>query len=59
MEMKTRRRWGLGLKMTIFAAILVIVTTVIFASVVINRETNMINREILSKGMSIGSAFTG
>ena len=57
--MKTRRRWGLGLKMTIFAAILVIVTTVIFASFVINRETNMINREILSKGMSIGSAFYG
>ncbi len=57
--MKIRSGFGLGLKMTLFAAILVIVTTVIFASVVINRETNMINREILSKGMSIGSAFYG
>ncbi len=52
-------RVGLQLKISIFVTALVILTSVVFALFAIYRETEMINKEIINKGMSLGSALYG
>ncbi len=57
--MMNKVRFGLQLKISMFVALVVIITSVVFTYFVLEKETKMISREIINKGMSIGSAFYG
>lgn len=57
--MTNKIRLGLQLKISVFVALVVILTSAVFAYFVIDKETKMISKEIINKGMSIGSAFYG
>ena len=50
---------GIRIKISLFVTILIIVTSVVFSVFVINKQTEIIRKEIINKGMSIGSAFYG
>ncbi|PKM81650.1 MAG: hypothetical protein CVU89_07800 [Firmicutes bacterium HGW-Firmicutes-14] len=57
--MAKKVKMSLRLKIALFAVVLVGITSAVFALVTISRETDMIRKEILKKGMSLGSALYG
>lgn len=57
--MKLLKKKGLQLKISVFVTVLIVLTTAVFAVFVVNRETEMIGREIVNKGLSLGSALYG
>lgn len=52
-------KFGLQLKISVFVALVVILTSTIFTYFAVDKETKLISKEIINKGMSIGSAFYG
>jgi methyl-accepting chemotaxis protein len=52
-------QFSLRLKLSLSIILPVLLASMIFAAFVVDSQTKMINREIVSKGMSIGSAFYG
>lgn len=57
--MKRKNSVGLRLKLTLSITLPVLLASIIFATFASNTQSKMISQEIISKGMSLGSAFYG
>lgn len=56
---KMKLRNSIRVKISVFVTILIIVTSIVFSVFVIKKQTQIISKELVNKGMSIGSAFYG